>query len=94
MTAPDQACLVNCGLRGDECACWRANNPPMLYGAMPRQDLRVTPDTITLPLAEVEALMEAVDALDDEYCGQNWGQKLDTIEDLRNTLATLQERMK
>lgn len=52
------------------------------------------PDTITLPRAEVEALMEAVDALDDEYCSQQYGPSLHAIDKMRMALLALQERMK
>ena len=53
-----------------------------------------TPDTITLPRAEVEALMEAADALDDEYCSQQYGPSLHAIDKMRMALLALQERLK
>ena len=55
---------------------------------------RCQSDTITLPRAEVEALMEVVDALDDEYCSQQYGPSLHTIDKMRMALLALQEHMK
>lgn len=51
-------------------------------------------DFVSLPRAEVETLMEAVDAIDDEYCGQQYGPSLHTIDKMRMALLALQERMK
>ena len=48
---------------------------------------RVTPDTITLPRAEVEALMGIADEIATVFFGVEF-------EHLRKHLATLQERMK
>ena len=88
--AIQRACYVNCGLPDDQCACYRDNKPPLLYDPMPRQDLRVGPDTITLPRAEVEALMDllrrAKHCIGDNYL--HWQGESDVA------LATLQERMK
>ena len=62
---------------------------------------RVTPDTITLPRAEVEALMEAARAAWDEACANH--EKAPPIKylapygglvRLHTALAALQERMK
>lgn len=63
-----------------------------------RNYIAVTPDTITLPRAEVEALMEAADAgLHRDNCPSvefAGGQCDCGRDDVLAALATLQERMK
>ena len=90
MTTPEQACLVNCGLHGGQCACYRANNPSTLYNHTPHQDLRFTPDTITLPRAEVEAL----DRVLTKCCDNSYSTAQEAYLSLRASLAAIQEHLK
>ena len=88
MTAPELEWPSNAWLTyADATKRWGLQTDPKT-----RNYVAVTPDTITLPRAEVEALMEALTAktiMDVDCSNSTW---LDAAS--RRAIATLQERMK